>query len=54
MFVCKSKMISWAGHVARMDENISVYRVLIGKPEFKRPLRNLRVDSSVIRVLNRY
>jgi hypothetical protein len=27
-----------AGHVARMGEEISVYRVLMGKPEGKRPL----------------
>jgi hypothetical protein len=28
----------WAGHVARMEEERSVYRVLVGKPEGKRPL----------------
>jgi len=28
----------WAGHVARMDEGIGVCRVLVGKPEGKRPL----------------
>ena len=28
----------WAGHVACMDEKIGVYRVLVGKPEGKRPL----------------
>jgi len=28
----------WAGHVARMDEERGVYRVLVGKPEGKRPL----------------
>jgi len=28
----------WAGHVARMVERRSVYRVLVGKPEGKRPL----------------
>ena len=27
-----------AGHVARMGESKSVYRVLVGKPEEKRPL----------------
>jgi len=28
----------WAGHVARMGEGRGVYRVLVGKPEGKRPL----------------
>ena len=28
----------WAGHVARMGESRDVYRVLVGKPEGKRPL----------------
>ena len=31
----------WAGHVARMGE-ISIYRVWVGKPERKRPLRRSR------------
>jgi len=28
----------WAGHVARMGEDRRVHRVLVGKPEGKRPL----------------
>ena len=28
----------WAVHVARMGERRGVYRVLVGKPEGKRPL----------------
>jgi hypothetical protein len=28
----------WAGHVTRMGEEKSVYKVLVGKPEGKRPL----------------
>ena len=28
----------WVGHVARMGERRGVYRVLVGKPERKRPL----------------
>jgi hypothetical protein len=28
----------WAGHVARMGEVRKVYKVLVGKPEEKRPL----------------
>jgi len=26
----------WAGHVARMGEEMGVYRVLLGKPEGRR------------------
>jgi len=35
--VIKSTM-RWAGNVARMGERRGVYRVLVGKPEGKRPL----------------
>jgi len=28
----------WVGHVARMAERRGIYRVLVGKPEGKRPL----------------
>ena len=30
--------MKWDGHVARMRERRGVYRVLVGKPEGKRPL----------------
>ena len=36
--VIKSRRMRWAGHVARMGEEREVYRVLVGKPEGKRPL----------------
>jgi hypothetical protein len=36
--VVKSRRMSWAGHVARMWEDGGVHRVLVGKPEGKRPL----------------
>jgi len=36
--VIKSRRMRWAGHVARMGEEIGVYRVLLGKPEGRRPL----------------
>jgi len=36
--VIKSRRMRWAGHVARMGEERGVYRVLLGKPEGKRPL----------------
>ena len=34
-WVIKSRRMSWAGHVARMEESRDVYRVLVGKPEGK-------------------
>ena len=40
--VIKSRRRRWAGHVARMGEERGVYRVLVGKPEGKRPLRRPR------------
>ena len=36
--VIKSRRMRWAGHVARIGEERGVYRVLVGKPEGKRPL----------------
>jgi hypothetical protein len=30
----------WAGHVTRMGEKRDVYRLLTGKPEEKRPLKD--------------
>ena len=36
--VIKSRRMGWVGHVARMGEGRGVYRVLVGKPEGKRPL----------------
>jgi hypothetical protein len=36
--VVKSRRMRWAGHVARMGEHRGVHRVLVGKPEEKRPL----------------
>jgi hypothetical protein len=32
----------WAGHVAHIGEERGAYRVLVGKPEGKRPLRRPR------------
>ena len=38
VLVIKSRRMRWVGHVARMGEESGVYRVLLGKPEGKRPL----------------
>ena len=36
--VVKSRRMRWAGHVAHMGEGRGVHRVLVGKPEGKKPL----------------
>jgi hypothetical protein len=44
----KSRRMRWAGHVARMEEKRNVYRLLVRKPEGKRPLgrpRRRRIDN---------
>ena len=40
--VIKSRRMRWSGHMARMGERRGVYRVLVGKPEGRRPLIRLR------------
>jgi hypothetical protein len=44
----KSRRMRWAGHVARMGEKRKVYRILVGKPEGKRPQGRPRVDGWTI------
>jgi len=54
--VIKSRRMKWAGHVAHMGEKMVVYRVLVGKPERKRPMGtprrkwvdNIRMDIEVV------
>jgi hypothetical protein len=36
--VIKSRRMGWAGYVARMGEKRGAYRILVGKPEARRPL----------------
>jgi hypothetical protein len=36
--IIKSKRMRWVGYVAGMGENRNAYRLLVGKPEKKRPL----------------
>ena len=38
VWVVKSRRMRWAGHVARMGKDRGMHRVLVGKPEGKRPL----------------
>jgi hypothetical protein len=54
--IIKPRRIRWAGHVARMGEKRFVFRLLVGKPEGKRPLGrprrrwidNIKMDLLVI------
>jgi hypothetical protein len=54
----KPQRMRWAGHVARMGEKRNVYRLLVGKPERKRPLGrprhrwidNIKMDLLEIRL----
>jgi hypothetical protein len=38
VWMIKSRRMRWVGHVAHIGERKGVYRVLVGKPEGKRPL----------------
>jgi hypothetical protein len=38
----RSRRMRWAGHVARMGEKRNLNRILMGKPEGKRPLGRYR------------
>jgi hypothetical protein len=38
IIMVKSKRMRWAEHVARMGETRNAYKILVGKPEGKRPL----------------
>ncbi len=46
--VIKSRRMRWVGHVARMEEGRGVHKVLVGKPEGKRPLGEQDVDGRII------
>ena len=54
--VIKSRRLRWAGHVARMQEGRSAFKILTGKPTGKRPLGrprrrwvdNIRMDLEEI------
>jgi hypothetical protein len=38
----KSRRTGWTGHVARMGETRNAYRIILGKPEEKKPLERPR------------
>jgi hypothetical protein len=41
--VIKSRSLSWAGHVARMEEGRSIFKNFTGKPTGKRPVGRPRL-----------
>jgi hypothetical protein len=40
--VIKARTMRWAGHVARMGEVRGAYNILVGRPEWRRPLERPR------------
>ena len=46
--VIKSRRLRWAGHVARMEEDRSAFKILTGKPTGKRPLGRLGAEGRTI------
>jgi hypothetical protein len=42
ILVIKSRIMRWAGHVARMGEGRGAYRILVGRSEGRRPLERPR------------
>jgi hypothetical protein len=40
--IIKPRRMRWAEHVAQMGEKRNAYRILVGTPEGKRPLRRSR------------
>jgi hypothetical protein len=53
----KSRRMRWAGHEARMGEKRNAYRLLVGKPDGKRPLGRPRrrwVDNILGWILERW
>jgi hypothetical protein len=42
IIMIKSRRMRWAGNIARVKETMNVYRILMEKPEGKRPLGRLR------------
>jgi hypothetical protein len=45
--VIKSRRMRWAEHVARMEETRNTRKILVGKPERKRPFEDLVVDGRI-------
>ena len=51
--VIKPRRLRWAGHVARIEEGRSAFKIVIGKPAGKPSHRwedNIRIDLKEIRI----
>jgi hypothetical protein len=48
VWMIKSRRMRWAGHVAQMEKERDVCRVLVGKPEGKRPWGDPGIDGRII------
>ena len=46
--VIKSRRLRWAGHVARMEEGRSTFKILTGKPTGKSPLGKPRRSGRTV------
>jgi hypothetical protein len=44
----------WAGHVARMGNRRGAYRVLVTRPDRKRPLETFRLDGGIIWIFKKW
>jgi hypothetical protein len=44
--VNKSRRLRWAGHVARMEEGGSAFKIVVSKPTGKRSLEGLGVHET--------
>jgi hypothetical protein len=49
MRVMKSRTMTWAEHVGRMEEIRNMYKILVGKPEENNPLgrTRYRLESNI-------
>jgi hypothetical protein len=48
IWVIKSRRMRWAGHVACMGERRGAYRILVGRPEGRKPLGRPGIDGRII------
>jgi hypothetical protein len=46
--VIKPRRMRWVGHAARTGEGRGAYRVLVGKPEGRKPLGDPGIDGRII------
>jgi hypothetical protein len=49
ILIIKSRRMKWVGHVVRMGDRTNAYRVLVRRPDGKRPLGNLGVGGIILK-----